>query len=125
MTASGRTPTLLLDSLAAEIGCDAVLPLPCLAEILPESVQLRYAQSGTCIHGRLQLAIYKQLLETSNCLREAGVGWSNTLAPSVRRRKRGVGTIDNFNHSCWPPTLESAHVRHPGPKARQLGHLEI
>ena len=62
MTASGRTPTLLLDSLAAEIGCDAVRPLPCLAGILPESVQLRYAQSGTCIHGRLQLAIYKQLL---------------------------------------------------------------
>jgi len=30
--------------------------LACRAGILPESVQLRYAQSGTCVHGRLQIA---------------------------------------------------------------------
>ena len=39
MAGCGRTPTLLWDSVAAEIGCDAVRPLPCVAGILPGSVQ--------------------------------------------------------------------------------------
>jgi len=33
-----------------------VTVLICFAGVLPESVQPRYAQSGTCIHGRLQIA---------------------------------------------------------------------
>ena len=53
MAGCGRTPTLLWDSVAAEIGCDAVRPLSCVAGIF---AGISPADQNQIRHPALQLA---------------------------------------------------------------------
>jgi hypothetical protein len=85
-----------------------------IAGILPERVHRRYAQSCTYVHGRLQLAIEKQLLRNAQLPSGGSAHHSMTNVLNGSKMVTRASPADflrpAFDNSCeWPEPTRFCH----------------